>query len=311
MSLSQYFALEELLDENENRKTIFGNYKHYVEIHPRSPYKSYDEVLQEYNDIGDRENYRSNYKNAILKVLGDVDCDILLLPEYTIPFNIYNQIEKTISQISGNRECVIVAGSHIDENGFNVCPIFIPDVEGKKTCQIYHLYKNNFSPFEKELRLMKNRGTAHLKFLNTIWGNLYIQTCYDAYTVSSQGFENIDILLVPSFNPSLEFKEVIKQKASQYKLVAGYANTINEKGLETEFFYPPQQALTGSLRGVRSLHYRGPEGEHVTEVPIFFEGETKKKLIEGFNFRIKQLDFNIIQLDIRRGIPSRVEATDR
>lgn len=309
MNLSQYFALEKLLDREEKRKTIFENYKHFVETNPRSHYKSPDEVLNEYNEIiRDRRNYRNNYKNAILKVINSNDFDILLFPEYTIPSNIYKQIKEEIKQICMDKKCFIVAGTHIDKTGFNVCPVFITDEEKKKTC-LYYLYKNNFSQVEEKLGLMENRGTAHLKFLNTVWGNLYLKTCYDVFSVAVQGeFKNVDVLLVPSFNISSEFIGSISNKAQDYKLVVGYANTTNEGGLETDFFYPPDQARRGSQIGVKPFHSELSKEEPLTQEHIFDVSELDEKQINGFDFRFKRIKFDIIQLDRRRKISTMGES---
>ena len=292
MSLPQYFALEESLDQEEKRKAIFENYGQ------KDYFGSPEEVFREYEDlVRNKENYRSRYKNAILEVIKDADCDILLFPEYSIPLNIYNQIKEEIKQICMEKKCVIVAGSHIDEDGFNVCPVFIFRDDGEKgICEIYELYKNYFSPFENVLKLMKNRGTAHLKFLNTIWGNVYIQICYDAFTVHG-GFENVDVLLVPSFNPSKGYKETIRDKARNYILVVGYANTTGGEGLKTDFFYPPRKAIQ---RDIKPLHReQWPEGAKISEEAIFKISEGEKRAVE-FNIRIKRIDFDLIQLDLIR-----------
>ena len=312
VSPSQLFALEKSLDQERKRKTVFKNYKSFIDSqeckNKEHFYESYEAISAQYSEIiKDKKGYRNRYKEAILEVLGSFDGDIILFPEYTIPSYVYNEISKN----SVNRKHVIVAGSHIDKLGFNVCPVLFFGDEGEK--KIYYLYKNNFSPFEEALGLVRNTGTAHLKFLNTIWGNIYIQICFDVYTVSRLGkFENVDILLVPSFNPSWEFKKVIKNRAAEYKLVAGYANTINEPLQKTEFFYPPGNGLKAGLKGVKPLHEKiWPKGEKVSREKIFQlspkNNELKKIEKKGFNFRIKHLDFDSIQLDMRRKITSRRE----
>ena len=120
------------------------------------------------------------------------------------------------------KRCVIVAGTHIDEMGFNVCPVFIGDTEDDGKSGRYDLYKNHRNQFEKGLGLMKNSGTAHLKFLHTMWGNLHIKVCHDVNRTDSTGeFGNVDVLLVPSFNYSKHFRSGISHKAIENKWVFG------------------------------------------------------------------------------------------
>ena len=174
--------------------------------------------------------------------------DIIILPEYSIPLSVYKEITETIC----NCENIIIAGSHIDKKRYNVCPIIFNGLNSKK---IYHAYKNNCSPFEKELGLVKNVGTAHLKFSNTKFGNILIKICYDVHFAGDCGnFKNVDILLVPSFNYSKSFEVSLKNKAGEYKLVAAYANTINNNVVHSNIFIPPNEGLEASKIDIKSFH---------------------------------------------------------
>jgi len=178
------------------------------------------------------------------------------------------------------------------------------DSNGQK--KIFHLYKNNTNKLENKLGIIKYKGTAHLRFLRTKWGNLYNQICYDVYTtIKEGGFDNIDILLVPSFNLSEEFINSIKRKSDELKLVAGYANTINEGRLRSNIFVPPKEGRGAILHGLKSFHKdKWDEGKINLETPIFdFEPEKdklKKVEINGINFWTQNLIFDIIQLDARK-----------
>lgn len=310
LSLSQYFALEKLLDQEEKRKIIFENYKiisNKLNGKAKNVYKNYEKVLTEYNRITDKDLYREQYKNACNRVLNYIlalDPDIIVFPEYAIPSYVYDTIRK--SKI--NKECIIVAGSHVNNDLFNVCPIIFNEVSGGK--KIYNYYKNNFSPFEEELNLVKNMGTAYLKFLNSSKGNVYIQLCFDAYSVEVEKmYKNIDILLVPSYNTSSEFIKPIKQNAMNYKLVAAYANTINEVDLESNFFIPPDDGKKASMIEIQQIHPDQWPDIKITEDRIFEISPQNSQFEElkenEFNFKLKHIDFDLAQLDKRRGISSR------
>lgn len=303
ISLSQYFALEKLLDQEGYRNKIFENYKKYENVcrekGEENPYGNSESIFSEYEDIiVKRDDYRNRYKDAINSIFKGIlysdSPDIIVFPEYTIPSYAYNEIIKNDIE----KNCIIIAGSYIND-GFNICPIIFNEDSKKK---VYHYYKNNFSDFEKDLGLIYNKGTAYLKFLNTIMGNLFIQVCYDAFTINtSEVFNNVDILLIPSFNPSSKFIDPLKNKANEYKLIVAYANTINNKAaIKSNFFVPPNNGLHHSLRGIKPFHKdQRPEGQKLTNENIFNLSEDEQK-IEDFNFTVKHLVFDIIQLDMRR-----------
>lgn len=308
ISLSQFFVLEKFLDQGGYRKKIFDNYKNYEnhcrETNKESPYGTSENISKEYESIVDVHTYRKKYKEAIEKVLEDIlnlgSPDIIIFPEYSIPSYVHNEIRK----MDFSKNCIIIAGSHIN-NGFNICPIIFNEDDRKK---IYYYYKNNFSEFEEYLGLITNKGTAYLKFLNTNLGNLYVQVCFDAFTTSGHGvFNNVDILLVTSFNPSSKFIEPLKNKANEFKFIVAYANTINNKEEnKSNFFVPPNNGLNPNLRGVKSFHKEQWSGFTRTNEKIFEiippNCQFEEKKINDFNFKIKNLRCNdIIQLDIRRG----------
>lgn len=252
LSLYQYFALEEILDQEGERNIIFNKYKKIydnLEGKAKDAYESYEDVLAKYEKIVNRDKYRDQYKDAIIKVLGDIfalESDIIIFPEYSIPFYVYD----TIRKFNIENDCLIVAGSHVNNEKFNVCPIIFNKATGEK--QIYHYYKNNLSPFEKELGLIKNRGTAYLKFLNSSRGNIYVQVCYDAF--DNEALNNVDILLVPSYNTSSKFVGDFNQIAKNFKLVCAYVNTKNEGEIKSNFFIPPDEGLGASKIGVGTIH---------------------------------------------------------
>ena len=154
---------------------------------------------------------------------------------------------------------------------------------------------------------MKNTGTAHLKFLYTTVGNIHVRICYDAF-YRHVGLEDVDVLLVPSFNPAKGHKDAIRRKAQDNILVAGYANTINEGGLETDFICPKQSAVLGDIKPLHKEQW--PKGEKNEKVNYRLS-EEEKITINGFNFRIKQLELDIISLDMWREVYSRGTTNNR
>lgn len=307
-SLSQFFALERSLDQESKRERIFNNYRKFINdtSGDSGPYESYDEVLKKYDGVLDKESYRNQYKDAIIEVLQHVfkkSPDIIIFPEYTIPSYVYNEIKNTQIQ----SECIIVAGSHIDNDRFNVCPIIFNKADGGKN--IYHYYKNNFSSFERALGLVENKGTAYLKFLKVPVGNLYILVCFDAYTISTvEKFKEVDVLLVPSFNPSSKFISPLNNKANEYKLVVAYANTINNcNKIKSNFFVPTNEGLNPRLGGVEPFHKnQWPSEAMNTRDKLFYISPPDDQLEElkkgGFDFKLKHIVFDLIQLDKRRQI---------
>ncbi len=323
MSLGRLLALEELLDQEGSRKKVFDRYKSFLEgldENEAGMYETHKAVVDEYNRIP-RGEFRKAYTEAICQILRFVLSaqileiqrglpHIVVFPEYTIPAYVANEIKG----MDIPHECVIVAGSHI-EDGFNTSPlIFVTDSgdDGTFHKEIYHYYKNNLNPFEEKMGLVTNGGTAYLKFINTIFGNLYFQICYDAYTIdSTAGFENVDILAVPSFNPSCSYTESLIEKAKAYKLVAIYANAVNRGPIKSRIFVPPNHGLEASRHNLNSFHKNQRTDEsRPTNDPIFVfhpEGEEDlqpTKIGKEFCFGIKTLLLNPLELDIRRDIRS-------
>lgn len=308
-NLSKFLLLEELIDQEGLRIKIFENYRNiYVENKgiPEYFYENPDNVSTEYNNVVDRDNYRKRYNDAVIKVLEHIlnlEPDIIIFPEYTIPLQVY----KEISRCNIRRECVIVGGSHIDEYRFNVCPIIFNTATGEK--EIYHYYKNNFSPFEEKLGLLNNRGTAYLRFLNTKWGHLYIQVCYDVHrTARSEEFKKVDILLVPSFNPSSEFKESIESIAKTFVLVAGYSNTINQIGkIKSNFFVPSGKAARIDLEQLHSPSCSGRAGDTKNNIFDITPPACEFAKVEEneFNFKLKHIVLDICELDKLRTYKTR------
>lgn len=306
IGLPDYFILEELLDEEKECEIIFNNYKNYCERNNFTEF--YEEARQYYKSIKSKKEYREKYEHAIIKVLKDnmksYIPDIIVLPEYSIPSYVYHKI----SEMNYNYENVIIAGSHIDKKRYNVCPIIFNGPNGKK---IYHTYKNNCSPFEKQLGLIENVGTAHLKFFNTEFGNLLVKICYDVHFTSHGGnFENVDILLVPSFNYSKPFKNAIETKVEEYKLVAVYANTINNGEVDSNIIIPSEDGINASLIDIKSFHKDKWNNSKISlydEIfyPIPQNNKLEEVMEEGFGFKIKHLTFNIMELDKMREIKSK------
>ena len=159
--------------------------------------------------------------------------------------------------------------------------------------------------------LIENVGTAHLKFLNTKFGNLLTKICYDVHFTSQSGnFEMVDILLVPSFNYSKPFKGAIETKVEDYKLVAVYANTINNNEAKSNIFIPSEDGLLPSLIDIKSFHKDKWNNSKINSSDKFFypipkNNQLEEVVEEGFNFKIKHLTFNILELDKRREIKSK------
>jgi len=304
LTLSEYFALDETLNNEDNFTLIFNNYR---KIHDSSnegnSYTHPDIILKEYNKIKDKDKFRNEYKNSVISELNNIiklySPDIIVFPEYTIPIFVYKEIKNTMI----DHKCIIVAGSHV-KNGFNLCPIIFNESSGIK--YIYSHYKNNISPFEEELGLTSNMGTASLKFIDSFVGNLNIQICYDVYT--SENFTKTDILLIPSFNVSEGFVDTIQEKAKNEKLVAVYANVNNKGNIKSNIFIPSKEGREASRRGIIPFH-KDQWGGEIDSKEIIFHLRPQDDNLEiiknnQFIFSIKNLFFDIIQLDIRRGTDS-------
>ncbi|MCX9011844.1 MAG: hypothetical protein OIN66_12065 [Candidatus Methanoperedens sp.] len=313
LSLYQYFALEKLLDQEGRRNRILNEYKNLCNKlggKAIDVYESYEDLVTKYEKIIDRDRYREKYKTAINNVLKRIlasGSDIIIFPEYSIPFYVYD----TIRKFDIENDCIIVAGSYVNNELFNVCPIIFN--ESKEEKKIYHYYKNKLSPFEKDLGLIKNRGTAYLKFLNSPYGNIYVQLCYDAFEFDNEALKDVDILVVPSYNTASGFVGGIKENANNYKLVAVYANTKNEGDIKSSFFIPPEEARQANRNTVKPLHPNMWQGG-ITEDKIFEispdnnQFEEIKDEEKEFSFKLKHLYFNLAQLNKRRGIYSRRSA---
>ncbi|MGR3309257.1 MAG: hypothetical protein ACUZ77_00635 [Candidatus Brocadiales bacterium] len=307
MTLYQYFALDGLLDRKVRDKgpdNLINRYRDFYEHlvdKKKGLYTHPDAITKGYDDIQNKDSYRNGYEEAVISVLNlNSNSDIIIFPEYSIPRNVYDKIR----HYSIKKNCVIVAGSHIDGDGFNVCPVIFNKTNGVK--EIYQHYKNNFNDIENALGLLKYNGTGYLKFSGTPLGNLYVQLCYDVFQTSRSGnFSNIDILLVPSFNSSTTFTEALNAKAQEYKLVATYANVINNiDNIKSSFFVPEGQGQRANQSGVKPLHRSQWESKPERKGDIFQflpSGNTYVKVDEhGFKFNIRNLEVDILELDRRR-----------
>ena len=266
-------------------------------------------ILSDYNEYSNMEA-RENYKDAIKglvssQINSDFEADILIFPEYSIPKYLVETLINP-NEVKLNKDCLIVAGSHIFE-GYNRCPLIIS--EGKRRFQ-YYTYKNVISNIEKGIGLITNFGTAFLKFQNSNWGNFIVQICSDLYQAENlTNLRAVDLLLVPSCNTSKRIPEHIKTSSNNKKLVGVYANTLNleQHFAASQFFIPDKEAMEPALDRISSFHtHLG--GTTISEDSIFkfYKYAEPKKLhriqIGRFIFFEKWLEIDLAQLDLRRNV---------
>ncbi len=308
LSFAQYLALNERFDTKGFRTTVLARYAQAaqeLQAHGKSVRETAEQAALAYDAIVDRDVYRGKYVRAVTELLKRcADADIVVLPEYAIPLNVFS----ALMDYDYKKACIVVAGSHVDKDGFNVCPIIIvcPGVAPsgfRKT--MYSYYKNHPNPFESSLKLVANTGLGYLKFLDTPYGNIYPQLCYDVYRRDADTeIKEVDILLVPACNFSKVFTDNLNTLAKQHKLVAVYANTSSDAEVASRFFVPPNQGREASLLGVRSLHKWS--GRESSAKNIFELSEPTKLTLDGFEFVAQSMCVDLMGLDKRRGLPNSV-----
>lgn len=320
LDFDKYFALNKKCDQI-NVKKIFGKLK---QLNPK--YEGhYGNLQKNYEYIANQglDNYRTNYSNKLIEILKKLilECrsDMIVFPEYSIPFNIYSSIKNTIRAFQ--ERVVIILGSYIDDNGFNISPVmFVNDKEGHN--EIYHCYRNTLCPLEKKLKenndeigleniIMISEGTAYLKFLNTQWGNFCVRLCYESLDpYVDKSYENLDILFIPSFNHSKMLPDKLKEHPRDFKLVVVYSNTPDVEGsIPSEFLLPPNDGKIPLYEKVQPFHKgQWPERikEYRNDIKVF--SITNLPPIDDdkeFIFKVQHLVIhNLIELDIRREIRS-------
>lgn len=296
LKMSDYFALERSLDDDDQRVETFANYK-------RDSLSHRDQGFEDaYSAIGSRKEFRKKYRAAFVKVLKQEirsEPDLIVFPEYAFPKYIYDEIRA----LDIKKDCIIVAGSYL-EDGFNVCPIIHNEAQTKK---VFHIYKNNLTDFEKKLNLVKHEGTAQLMFMNTGFGNVSVRICYDAYDINEVD-DRTDVLLVPSYNTSPLVPDSLKHKAENYKLVAAYSNTINDDAeIRSQFFVPPRDGKQAEPLNPSSPHRKKRKNTINREIEVFHshpaDKEYYKENMDGFEFLTRRLTVNLRELRNRRGLP--------
>lgn len=189
---AQYFALEKLLDDKAKLKEVLDAYENwYCEDKGGESVMSPEDISNEYKKIGDQPEYRNDYgkavENIIRHLVDNKKSDVLVFPEYSIPLSVFRKIRA----MSIEKDVLIVAGSQV-QDGFNVCPLVFCRENGAK--EIFYVYKNILNPAEEEFPILSRHGTGHLKFHNTIFGNVYVRICYDGYTAPTNiHIEDVDL----------------------------------------------------------------------------------------------------------------------
>lgn len=308
IGLSEYLALEAKL-------TAFKVEKIFNELIQEKPEEAseYNNFKQCYQEIVKKglEKYRNAYKKTLIEILKELDSDIIVFPEYTIPQRIYGEVIDACNSQNffKQKEGVIILGSHIDhdERGYNTCPILFVKDSQLDTNKIFFTYRNKKCPLsvEETIGLMRKEGTGHLKFLNTKWGNFIILLCYDVHKANLElPLKEIDFLLIPSFNPSEGLPKGLSEEPSKRKLIIGYVNNTEAKVCSR--FYVPKDVATAS--DVFPFHTQQLPAQAARQsfLTVISEPSPYNKLIDvdptfKFQFTIKKLIINDpIQLDIWR-----------
>lgn len=321
MELYQYFLLEKnlekngldekykRLDEQDGYKEFADKIGEYAEKHIRhfkDGYVKYNQVITNGINIDD---YRNSYRKDVLKIIQYLttnNSDIIIFPEYSI----FSYIYKDIKEEKYSKDCLIVAGSHIDRDKFSVCPILFykHDNDSRK---IFHYYRNHISPTcEQVIDLMQRRGTGYVKFMNSKYGNLFFNVCYDTYGIDPDPWcNNVDFYIVPSFNASSLLTTNFTPLAQNRKLIVAYVNAPN-MSLNSAFFVPPNDGRYNNSRGLEPFHRDQWPSKTSTltnginvieEYPDSEALNTQLSLKSNLNITAKHLLVkNLVELDIRR-----------
>jgi hypothetical protein len=166
---------------------------------------------------------------------------VVCLPEYHVPASLYQELGCWFEGRRAERgKGVIVFGTHVSSDGYNVAPIMVYD--GKAT-ETYFQYKNYLSPEEDRHREHGARYTGRglLKLVDTPVGIVGVAICYDLHSQDDDNEfpRNVGFLCVPSFNDSEAFVRERVNAAVQRKSVLLYANGYGgSHGIESRITDP-------------------------------------------------------------------------
>jgi len=127
-------------------------------------------------------------------------CDIVVLPEYSVPRPVLERLLSTLASQKSylERERVLVLGSHID-GGYNLAPILhISQETGLKL-----FFQPKDAVAEQERGLVSRTSTGHLTF-RTNFGNIMVLVCLDAFNQDLVRTNDADIILIPSRHSGAE-----------------------------------------------------------------------------------------------------------
>lgn len=194
------------------------------------------------------EKYTEEILECINQLRNDLNLDIVVFPEYSIPLPVFDKLKSRVNVDN----CIIVAGSHI-HNSFNICPIIF--IRNNKK-EIYFSYKNTLSPFEIQYKVAENSGMGYFRFIDDMIGNIFILICYDAFkTGEILALSNVDILLAPSANISKNFVDRLKEISTRYFIMTAYTNLFNIEGLGMHFNEPKKIASLQDIFGKERRYY--------------------------------------------------------
>jgi len=104
----------------------------------------------------------------------DIDLDMLVLPEYSLPpeadEQYFKKIREKLTEISKEKDIIIVGGSYLSKNLEDICLVFLPSGETRK---IWRLNRCNDDP--KEFK----EGCGVGIFKNSRIGDFCVVVCFD------------------------------------------------------------------------------------------------------------------------------------
>jgi hypothetical protein len=149
------------------------------------------------------KSVRDQFRASVLKLLNEQvvrEARIVALPEYCIPAWLADDCVALLRAQSERDRIgrVVALGSHIDERGYNVCPIAIAK-DGK--VEVYRYTKIFKSSVEKKLGAIRV-GDAPFLFRTGV-GNIMVLVCSDIRNTESwleRVSADVDVIVLPTFH---------------------------------------------------------------------------------------------------------------
>jgi hypothetical protein len=182
---------------------------------------------------------------------------VVMFPEYCVPLHAFEEFIRLLSDPKSLKkwgERIYILGSHIDERGYNACPVV--HVNGGKI-DVYFSYKTELTDQEKDRKQLA--GSSRCAF-RTSFGNILVEVCRDAFQSNTDFIRDIDLLLIPSYHSGDwgSLPKMIYEKTGSIKAFCAFGNgaptskKVTDGRTNRSFTYNPTRMDDKRVKTVRT-----------------------------------------------------------